>query len=662
MPEVAPKNNLSANNGEQENIYCSDSNSSPNTSRSSSPPRLRPKYNRLIERINRRKYSGDKWFSLEFFPPRTNNGAMNLIQRFERMARGKPLFCDITWHPAGDPGNTEKPTSSTCISGTMVNYCGIETMLHMTCCNQSVETIKQNLQKAKDLGIRNILALRGDALSENGEWQHVEGGLNYATDLVRLIKQEHGDYFVICVAGYPTGHPECTSYEDDLIHLKEKVDAGADFIITQLFFKAETFLKFQKDCKSIGITCPIVPGILPIQAYQSLRHIVKLSKLEVPQEIIDAINPIKENDAAIRNFGIDLCVDMCKPLLKSGEVSGLHFYTLNREVATIEVLKRLGMWNEEIQRPLPWKLTANHARCKEEIRPIFWGCRPNSYVYRTSNWDEFPNGRWGNSSAASFGDLKHYHLFYLKSNSTKEHLLEMWGHEIMCEEDVWDVFYRYITCKPNKMGKQVTEIPWDDGEMSAETALIADNLAEVNKQGVLTINSQPNVNAAPSDDPNVGWGTPNGYIFQKAYLEFFTSPANVQVLKEILKDYSLVNYHIINYTGEADYTNCDESEPVAVTWGVFPGKEILQPTVVDPIAFKSWKDEAFALWVETWGKLYPVESQSRAVLEDIQRRYYLVNLVDNEFPKPSCLWEIVNKMLARSKSKRDLSDCESVDE
>lgn len=113
------------------------------------------------------------------------------------------------------------------------------------------------------------------------------------------------------------------------------------------------------------------------QAYQSLRHIVRLSKLEVPQEIIDAINPIKENDEAIRKFGIDQAVQMCKALLAAGvddpdmNIPGIHFYTLNREVATIEVLKRLGLWNEEIRRPLPWKQTANSARCKEEVNTIF---------------------------------------------------------------------------------------------------------------------------------------------------------------------------------------------------------------------------------------------------------------------------------------------------
>ena len=186
-----------------------------------------------------------------------------------------------------------------------------------------------------------------------------------------------------------------------------------------------------------------------------MRHIVKLSRLEVPEEIINAIEPIKGNDEAIRNFGIDQAVCMCRELLNSGDVYGLHLYTLNREVATIDILKRLGMWVEEPQRTLPFKQTANHMRCKEDVRPIFWRCRPNSYVHRTSNWDEFPNGRWGNSSAAAFGELSDYYLFYLKSGNSQDDMRKMWGEEITCEQDVWDVFHNYISGQPNKNGVKV---------------------------------------------------------------------------------------------------------------------------------------------------------------------------------------------------------------
>ena len=145
------------------------------------------------------------------------------------------------------------------MAAVMLHYCLLETMLHITCYNQTADTMKTYLDRAKSLGIRNLLALRGDPAVGN-EWKFQENGFNYATDLVKFIRENYGNYFTICVSGYPTGHPDSTSYEDDLIHLKEKIDAGADFIITQLFFKPETFIKFVNDCRSIGIKCPIIPG------------------------------------------------------------------------------------------------------------------------------------------------------------------------------------------------------------------------------------------------------------------------------------------------------------------------------------------------------------------------------------------------------------------
>jgi len=602
-------------------------------------------YTPLCERMNEKITSGDHFFSLEFFPPRTANGAVNLISRFERMNEGNPMFCDVTWHPAGDP-SADKPTSSMTVASTMLNYCGMETMLHITCCQQTRSELKKHLEKAKDLGIRNLLALRGDPPVNQTEWKAPNNGFNYATDLVKFIRQEFGSFFTICVAAYPAGHPTCTSYEDDLIHLKEKVDAGSDFIITQLFFKTETFLKFVTDCRRVGINIPIIPGILPIQAYHSLRHITKLSQLELPQELIDIIEPIKNNDEAIRKYGVYQATQMCKDLLNSGMVNGLHFYTLNKEIATISILKNIGLWNEEPVRPLPWNVPASYKRCTEGVRPIFWSTRPKSYVYRTSKWDEFPNGRWGNSSSASFRDLNDYYLFYLKSRAPEKELLAQWGDELTCEQDVWNVFYWYITGQENENGVNVERIPWNDENLNPETQIILEDLAELNQNGVLTINSQPNVNAASSDDPMFGWGNPGGYVFQKAYLEFFTASENIQNLMKILPDYPQVNYHIVNCNGKDNFTNCDSLEPIAVTWGVFPGKEIVQPTVVDPIAFNSWKDEAFGLWREQWGKLYAKDSISHQLIENIHNSYYLVNLVDNNFPSQTCLFELVNKMLS----------------
>ena len=150
---------------------------------------------------------------------------------------------------------------------------------------------------------------------------------------------------------------------------------------------------------------------------------------------------------------------MARELLAHDQVPGLHFYTLNREVATKEILTALGLWCQDpaASRPLPWKPSANKKRICEDVRPIFWASRPKSYLYRTSDWDEFPNGRWGNSSSPSFGELEDHHLFYLRSRSKKDDLLKMWGEELRCVEDVFEVFKCYISGEDNRYGVKVSK-------------------------------------------------------------------------------------------------------------------------------------------------------------------------------------------------------------
>lgn len=261
---------------------------------------------------------------------------------------------------------------------------------------------------------------------------------------------------------------------------------------------------------------------------------------------------IKGNDDAIRNFGIDNAYKLCKDLFDSGIVHGIHFYTLNREVAVKEILNRLGLWatssDSDGIRYLPWKQCVNYQRQGENVRPIFWASRPRSYIYRTENWDQFPNGRWGNSSAPSFGELKDYHLFYLNKPHTKEQLLKQWGYELESERDVWEIFEAFISGNKNKHGFKVKDFPWCEEEISKETEIIEENLRYFNKKGILTINSQPNVNGLQSNDPVFGWGYPNGYVYQKAYLEFFTSINNLPYLQEALKEFPNINYHIISKT------------------------------------------------------------------------------------------------------------------
>ncbi|XP_058575049.1 methylenetetrahydrofolate reductase (NADPH) isoform X6 [Neofelis nebulosa] len=461
----------------------SGSESSKDSSRCSTPGLDPERHDRLREKMRRRIESGDKWFSLEFFPPRTAQGAVNLISRFDRMGAGGPLFIDVTWHPAGDPGS-DKETSSMVIASTAVNYCGLETILHMTCCCQSREQITGYLHKAKRLGLKNILALRGDPVGD--QWEEEEGGFSYAADLVRHIRSEFGDYFDVCVAGVP--------------------------------------------CPGPSVPTP--------------------------------------------SAGRRTCVPSSGP--------------------------------------------------------------PDRRVTSTA-----PRSGTSSPTAAAFGELKDYYLFYLTSKSPREELLKMWGEELTGEESVFEVFACYLSGEPNQNGYKVTCLPWNDEPLAAETSLMKEELLRVNRQGILTINSQPNINGKPSSDPIVGWGPSGGYVFQKAYLEFFTSRETVGALLQVLKKYELrVNYHIVDVKGE-NITNAPELQPNAVTWGIFPGREIIQPTVVDPVSFMFWKDEAFALWIEQWGKLYEEESPSRMIIQYIHDNYFLVNLVDNEFPLDNCLWQVV---------------------
>eukprot|EP00276_Gloeochaete_wittrockiana_P017212 CAMPEP_0184343492 /NCGR_PEP_ID=MMETSP1089-20130417/12000_1 /TAXON_ID=38269 ORGANISM="Gloeochaete wittrockiana, Strain SAG46.84" /NCGR_SAMPLE_ID=MMETSP1089 /ASSEMBLY_ACC=CAM_ASM_000445 /LENGTH=614 /DNA_ID=CAMNT_0026672801 /DNA_START=136 /DNA_END=1980 /DNA_ORIENTATION=+ len=586
---------------------------------------------KIIDKIRQQQQTGEPFFSIEFFPPRTTAGAVNLFSRFDRMARGGPLFIDITWGAGGgDPAalDPDNPTSSISVAQSAINYCGLDTMLHLTCANNTKKEIHDILIRAKSVGIRNILALRGDPPVGVEKWVAPVDGFDYATDLVRFIREEFGDYFGICVAGYPNGHPDCTSLDDDILHLKEKVDAGADFVITQLFFEVSTFVTFVQKCRAIGVECPIVPGILPIQSAASLRHLSKLSKLAPPPDIANAVNSMKDDDRAIREYGIGIAAKMCKDLAKTGLAPGFHFYCLNREVAVRDICKKIGIWKSQ-KRPckdLPWLTSANDKRQSEGVRPIFWQWRPKSYMLRTKTWDDFPNGRWGDSSSPAFGDLSGYHIFATPTVIDKQELVAMWGQP-KCPEDVYQIFVKFITRDPS-----VTKLPWvESSELSKETVPLMNELARLNNHGILTTNSQPAVNGLPSDDEVHGWGGTNGFVFQKCYLEFFISQSVFDQLLEVMQLYPMMTYYAMNHDGSISHTNNSSMSPNAVTWGIFPGKEVIQPTVVDPMSFPIWKDEAFGLWKSEWASLYEPDTEPRNVINQIHDNYLLVNIVDNNF-------------------------------
>lgn len=207
------------------------------------------------------------WFSFEYFPPKTEAGVENLVDRMERMAHTKPLWMDVTW---GAGGSTSDKTIELC--NILQQLCHVEALMHLTCTNMTMDMVVNALKEAKECGIRNILALRGDPPRGQAEFKALDNGFAHATDLIKYIKDNYGDYFCIVVAGYPETHVEATSTEDDLKYLKEKCDMGADIVITQMFYDVDVYNKWVADCRACGITAEIIPGLMPVLGYDRFHR------------------------------------------------------------------------------------------------------------------------------------------------------------------------------------------------------------------------------------------------------------------------------------------------------------------------------------------------------------------------------------------------------
>merc|ERR1719443_134673 len=530
------------------------------------------------------------------------------------------MWIDVTW---GAGGSTAEKTLEICINA--LKYHGLDVMMHLTCTNMEKAELHRALTTCKENGICNILALRGDppAGVNGGEWKACEGGFAYAVDLVKFIREEFGDYFCIAVAGYPEGHLEAESKDSDLRYLKEKVDAGADMIVTQLFYDNGEFFDYVDKVKALGITVPVLPGIMPIQSYGGFTRMTSLCKTKLPPSIMEELEPIKDDDQKVKDYGVQLATKMCQELLDRG-TPGLHFYTLNLETSCMRIVKDLGLISDWAQtRELPWKQSAETKRKGEDVRPIFWANRPHSYFKRTAAWDDFPNGRFGNAASPAFGECVFHSYGRESSEKVHQERRQMWGTPVTVRE-VGDVFIGFLR-------GTVKRLPWCQEGPTAESGSIAKTLVRYNQLGLLTINSQPRVNGSLSTDPNVGWGPANGFVYQKAYAEFFCSPESLAKLIKGIEDEKLrfLSYTAVNEAGQVR-SNVDDRNVNAVTWGIFPGKEVVQPTVVDSQSFLVWKDEAFALWSE-WSDIYDPAAPSGRLIETIQSTWYLVNLVDNNF-------------------------------
>ena len=464
------------------------------------------------------------------------------------------------------------------------------------------------------------MCLRGDGVG-------TPAAFATAAELVRFVRTEFGQSFCIAVAGYPEG---CTGtgrgspeYLRDLKAIKAKVDAGAEFIVTQLFFSLDLFFAYVADCRQLGIQVPIIPGIMPIQLYKVFARTTQYLHTVVPRDILDILEPIKDDDAKVRNYGIELATSMCRELIQRG-APGVHFFTLNLERSVTRVVEALaGVLHPQPAKLLPWRQSAHEKRAGEDVRPIYWGNRPTSYVNRTQEWDEFPNGRWGDASSPAYGELTGSHYYHSMFGTLVDRRVH-WGQAPLNVADLADVFVGFVEGR-------VPFLPWSETGLALEAGAIRDALVELNRNGFLTINSQPRVNGASSLDKTFGWGPPNGYVYQKAYVEFFVCPEAARVMAGVIDEkYPSLSYLALNHAGEL-LRNRPGQGCMAVTWGVFPGREVIQPTVADPVSFVAWKQEAFELWTEAWAAVYDDNSASHELIWKVHDSFFLMHVVDDEY-------------------------------
>jgi methylenetetrahydrofolate reductase (NADPH) len=416
--------------------------------------------------------------------------------------------------------------------------------------------------------------------------------------------------------------------KQEIEFLKAKIDAGANFIFTQMFYDVDIFIDWVKRVRAAGINVPIVPGIMPIQSWQKFMTWVKRESIVVPQKFWDVLLPVQDNDEAVREVGTKLVAQMCRDIVGSGlGIRGLHVYTLNLEKGARMLLEELRLESRREQvHPLPWRPSLTPNRRGEAIRPIFWANRQQSYLSRTEDWDEFPNGRWGDSRSPAYGDLDGYPV---KIDVPGNDAHEIWG-EPKQFSDITALFAKF--CR-----NELSALPWSSQPPSKETSVIDQQLAKMNELGYLTINSQPAVDGASSEDPTHGWGPAGGYVYQKAYLEFFVAPNLLDELVRRIEKDPRITYYAVNRQGDLR-TNTHSEGPNAVTWGVFPGKEIVQPTIVEAVSFIAWKDEAFELGMQ-WANFYDENSTSRKLIQDVMNTSYLVNIVANDFKDGLSIFE-----------------------
>jgi methylenetetrahydrofolate reductase (NADPH) len=274
----------------------------------------------------------ERIYSFEFFPPKTDKGFANLLETIAQLAVFHPDFISCTYGAGG--GNRTKTLD---VVQHIQRPHQITGLAHLTCVLHTKNEIKDILEDIKSRGIKNVLALRGDPPQDDPGWQPGKDNFKYSSELCRFIREHFGDYFSIGVAGFPEGHVLCPDKNLDAKYLKAKIDNGADFVITQLFFDNKLYFDYVNRLRKLGVTARIIPGILPITNYQGLVKFCRTCGATVTEEVKKIFEPIQDDPEATAAASVQFAVRQCRELLNGG-APGLHFYCLNKVSPTDKIL------------------------------------------------------------------------------------------------------------------------------------------------------------------------------------------------------------------------------------------------------------------------------------------------------------------------------------
>jgi methylenetetrahydrofolate reductase (NADPH) len=272
-------------------------------------------------------------FSVEFFPPKDEAGMTRLLETVEKLGPYAPAFVSVTY---GAGGSTRRLTVE--LVQRIKREAGLETMAHLTCAGATRDELSGVLDQLVSAGIDNVIALRGDPPQGQKEFVAVQGGFAYASELVGFIRARYG--FCVAAACYPEKHIEAVSLDTDLAFTKLKVDLGADVLITQLFFEPETYFAYVRRARALGISVPIVPGVMPVTSLSGIKRMTAMCGVAIPSALLARLEAAGDDAEAVQRIGIDHATEQCRALLEGG-APGIHFYTLNRSRSTVDILDRL---------------------------------------------------------------------------------------------------------------------------------------------------------------------------------------------------------------------------------------------------------------------------------------------------------------------------------